>query len=89
MYFCQNRYMKRRCDFLDNAAAYNFNSGRGEPMRDDEGKVLKDNKGRVKYTDTSKLGSTLMETMLSEVSDFCDPSIKESWLLKPHQQVCS
>ena len=57
-------------------------------MRDDEGVVLKNEKGITRYTDTSKLGSTIMETMLSEVSDFCDPSIKENWLLKPHQQVC-
>lgn len=56
-------------------------------MRDDKGKAMKDDRGKVKYTDTTKLGSTLMETMLNEVSDFCDPKIKENWLLKPHQQV--
>ena len=28
-----------------------------------------------------------MEAMLKEVSDYCDPEIKENWSINPHQQV--
>lgn len=70
--------MKRRCLFLDNLPAFNYNTGVGEYT------VVK---GVRQITDTLELGSTLMETMLKEVSDFCDPAIKESWSQKPHQQV--
>ena len=67
--------MVRRCHFLDNMPAFNYNTGVGEYMETGE------------RTDTKQLGSTLMETMLSEVADFCDPGIKESWTQKGHQQV--
>lgn len=67
--------MKRRCEFLDSLPAFNYNPGYGLEF------------GSKKRTDTSHLGSTLMHTMLQEVSDFCDPAIKENWSLKPHQQV--
>ena len=66
--------MERRCRFLDNMPAFNYNTGVGEYIQTDR-------------TDTKKLGSTLMETMLREVADFCDPKIKESWTQKGHQQV--
>ena len=66
--------MKRRCVFLDNLPDFNFNNGIGV----DEHRMR---------TDTRKLGSTLMKTMLQEVADFCDPTIKNSWSEKPHQQV--
>lgn len=59
------RYMKRRCHFLDNLPAYNYNQG----------------------GNTLKLGSTLMNAMLKEVPQFCDPSTKEDWSLQAHQQV--
>ena len=36
---------------------------------------------------TKKLGSTLMQVMLKEVEQFCDPSTKEDWSLRAHQQV--
>ena len=62
--------MKRRCQFLDNFPAYNFNQGRGPNGEN-----------------TTKLGSTLMKAMLKEVEQFCDPSTKEDWSLKAHQQV--
>ena len=68
--------MKRRCKFLDNFPAYNFNIGRGEY-----------NKTTGTYSDTSKLGSTLMETMLKEVGQFCDPGIKLKWSSGSHEQV--
>ena len=71
--------MKRRCDFLDNLPGYNFNTGAGEIQTIASGDKIP--------TNTENLGSTLMHTMLNEVSDFCDPSIKENWSLKPHQQV--
>ena len=38
-------------------------------------------------SNTKQLGSTLIETMLREVANFCDPEIKESWTQKGHQQV--
>ena len=72
-----HRYMKRRCVFLDNLPAFNYNTGCGEYK----------GKTRQSVTDTRHLGSTLMETMLKEVSDFCDPAIKEGWSQRPHQQV--
>ena len=74
-----HRYMNRRCRFLDNMPAFNYNTGVGEYITDEKGKWVR--------TDTSHLGSTLMTTMLREVEDFCDPAIKENWSLKPHQQV--
>lgn len=46
------------------------------------------NQGRDIYdNDTKKLGSTLMNAMLKEVSHFCDPSAKEDWSKQAHQQV--
>ena len=69
------RYMKRRCDFLDNLPQFNYNAGVAHEMGEER-------------TNTKRLGSTLLETMLKEVKDFCDPDIKENWSLKPHQQVC-
>ena len=71
--------MERRCSFLDNLPAFNYNTGGGECFTDEHGELV--------YTDTKRLGSTLMTTMLKEVEDFCDPAIKENWSLKPHQQV--
>ena len=71
--------MKRRCAFLDNLPAFNFNTGVGEP-------IVGDN-GHISRTDTRHLGSTLMETMLDEVSHFCDPSIRKNWRERPHHQV--
>ena len=74
-----HRYMKRRCDFLDHFPAFNYNTGIGEYLKDEFGITTKSN--------TKSLGSTLMHTMLNEVSDFCDPRIKENWSVKAHQQV--
>ena len=71
--------MKRRCSFLDKCPAFNFNGGSTEYITSSDGKKRKN--------DTTQLGSTLMETMLREVSDFCDPIIRENWSLKPHHQV--
>ncbi len=71
--------MKIRCAFLDNLPAFIFNSGFGEYVKNELGNMV--------ATDTRQLGSTLMSTMLREVSDFCDPDIKANWSLKPHQQV--
>ena len=76
---CPHRYMNRRCGFLDTLPAFQFNTGAGEYLIDEEGKRVR--------TDTKQLGSTLMTTMLREVEDFCDPAIKDNWSLKPHQQV--
>ena len=64
--------------FLDNLPAFNYNSGMGEYITVD---------GRQRGTDTSQLGSTLMQAMLKEVADFVDPKSKESWSQKAHQQV--
>ena len=71
--------MKRRCQFLDTLPAFNYNTGAGEYTDDGQGKRI--------VTNTQQLGSTLMNAMLKEVSDFCDPDIKENWSVKPHQQV--
>ena len=77
--FLTCRYMKRRCQFLDTCPAFNYNCGSTEYVKTDQ--------GQNKKNDTSQLGSTLMDTMLKEVSDFCDPIIRENWSLKPHHQV--
>ena len=69
--------MKRRCTFLDNLPAFNYNTGSGEHIVVD---------GERQRTDTRHLGSTLMQTMLKEVTGFCDPSIRES--SQAHLQVC-
>lgn len=39
------------------------------------------------YSNTSQLGQVLMETMLSEVSEFCKINIQQSWAIQAHQQV--
>ena len=71
--------MNRRCNFLDSLSAFNFNMGQGEYVIDTKGKRIR--------TDTRKLGSTLMTTMLKEVMEFCDLDTKEKWSDKSHQQV--
>lgn len=72
--------MKRRCAFLDQLPAFNYNTGYGEYFDDPA-------TGKRMASDTRELGSTLMSTMLQEVIDFCNPEIKENWSLKAHQQV--
>lgn len=71
--------MKRRCYFLDQLPSFNYNYGTGEYITDES--------GVRRATNTLKLGSTLMKTMLQEVSEFCDPRIKGNWSLRAHQQV--
>ena len=72
--------MKRRCYFLDNLAAFNFNTGVGEVVFDKtSGKELK--------TDTKNLGSTLMQTMLEEVGHFCDQDIRKDLAEKPQVEL--
>ena len=61
---------------MDNCPAYNYNNGRGEY-----------DKATGMYTDTRELGSTVMGTMLKEVGQFCDPSIKLKWSSGSHEQV--
>ena len=52
------------------------------------GCVVYKTKDKSRYTiDTSKLGSTVMETMLKEVSDFCQPSRVKDWTTTTKQQV--
>lgn len=60
-----SRYMKRRCWFLDNLPAYNFNTGAST------------GEGRGQVTDTKCLGSTLMATMIREAEQFCHPCIEK------------
>ena len=38
-------------------------------------------------SNTKQLGSTLMNAMLKEVPQFCDPSTKGDWSIQAHQQV--
>ena len=40
-----------------------------------------------KKTDTRNLGSTLMQTMIEEANNFCDPNLKKNWAGKSYQQV--
>lgn len=69
--------MIRRCHFLDKCPGFNYNTGSADYSRDASGK--KDGN-----TNTKKLGSVLMRVMLTEVSNFCDPSVQ---VHKEHQQV--
>ena len=39
------------------------------------------------YSNTSKLGEVLMETMLQEVSEFCKIDVQQNWSTQAHQQV--
>ena len=39
------------------------------------------------YTNTSKLGEVLLETMLQEVSEFCKIHVQQNWAPQAHQQV--
>ena len=71
--------MIRRCGFLETLPAFNYNRGVGEYIINEREEWVR--------TDTKQLGSTLMNTMLREIEDFCNPAIKENWSLKPHQQV--
>ena len=72
--------MKRRCAFLDTLPAFNYNIGKGETIKDDIS-------GEEVTTDTRKLGSTLMRTMIEEASNFCDQNMKRNWTGKSYQQV--
>lgn len=60
------RYMERRCRFLDNLPAYNYNTGAGIRV------------GTGEVTDTRHLGSTLMANMIKEAAQFCHPCIEEN-----------
>ena len=73
--------MVRRCQFLENCPALQLNDGTGVPILDENGK----NSG--KYTDISKLRSTLLKKMLEEVTKFCDRDMVKSWNQQNHQQV--
>ena len=57
--------MKRRCWFLDNLPAYNYNTGIG----------IKRKSGEI--TDTHHLGSTLIAAMIKEAEQFCQPCLNE------------
>lgn len=72
--------MNRRCVILDNLQSFNYNYGTGEYVTES---------GVKRVTNTEHLGSTLIKAMLSEVSEFCDPRIKDTWSLRGHQQVSS
>lgn len=67
--------MKRRCRFLDNLPAFNYNRGTGRGEYKGEPANLR------------QLGSTLMEAMLREVAEFCNPTHRESWTQEAHEQV--
>lgn len=77
--------MSRRCAFLDTLPTFNYNSGRGEPIHDKDDKS--NSEDVQEYTDTTELGSTLLCTMLNEVSDFCNPSVQRDWSSRAYQQV--
>ena len=73
----------RRCAFLDNLYAFNHNIGVGEIIIDSSSQQ------GTKPTDTRNLGSTLMQTMIEEANNFCDPNMKNKWAGKSYQQVMS
>ena len=68
--------MNRRCQFLDDLPQYNYNEGI---------QVAGSHTGLE--TNTKKLGSTLMNAMLKEVYQFCNPKAQVNWSGQAHQQV--
>ena len=64
MYVLSCRYMWRRCLFLDNLPAYNYNVGVGEFTA-------------TGTTNTENLGSSLMGAMLREAAEFCQLGTKD------------
>ncbi len=72
--------MKRRCKFLDELPAYNYNVGRGDIMN--KLPLL----GNTHYN-VAHLGSILIRAMLREVEDFCDPLVAKKWTGTEYQQV--
>ena len=84
-----DRYMSRRCIFLENLPAFNFNSGIGERAllrKHKRGPRGKRYTAMHKCTNTVLLGSTLMKAMLDEVSEICEQN-DHNWSQKAHQQV--
>ena len=65
-----------RCQFLDDLGSFNYNQGRGEFIQ-----------GENRYTNTTKLGSTLMACMLEEVNALFDPEILKNWSSKVQHKV--
>ena len=60
--------------------------------KQDEAKKLLNSGALRKYrntyfSNTSKLGETLMEIMKEEVSEFCKIDVKQNWAFQAHQQV--
>lgn len=70
------RYMERRCKILEACPSLQFNEGRGEVIIDDDGKRT--------VTKIEHLRSLLFQTMLREVSNFCDMKDGQGIV---HQQV--
>ena len=70
------RYMFIRCQFLDGLESFNYNQGRGEIIQSE-----------TRFTDTKKLGSTLMACMLEEVNTLFDPEILRNWSSKVQHKV--
>lgn len=69
--------MERRCKFLDNLPAYNYNQSKGEKIS-----------GFFKLrqaTDTRRLGSTLLKSMIAEARQLCSSDVKKYG--RSHQQV--
>ena len=65
-----------RCQFLDGLESFNYNQGRGEFIQSEN-----------RYTNTTKLGSTLMSCMLEEVNALFDPEILRNWSSKVQHKV--
>ena len=74
------KYMKRRCDVLENAPGFTYNRGKGEYVND---RIT----GAKRPTNTKELGSTLLTAMLKEVNSFCHPEIQEDWKRHAHHQL--
>ena len=65
-----------RCQFLDDLGSFNYNQGRGEFIQSEK-----------RYTNTTKLGSTLMECMLEEANALFDQEILKNWSSKAQHKV--
>lgn len=72
--------MYRRCKFLEESPYLMFNEGSGIPIKDDES-------GRLRQTDTHKLRSVLLDTMLGEVSQFCEYHDRKDLQKQQYHQV--
>ncbi len=77
-FYFSNRYMKRRCEYLDTLPPLKYPT---------QACVTPKKRSSSSGEGASSLGSTLLKMMLEEVSTFTNPNAKENWSESLKQQV--